>query len=206
MEKITRSIDRLFLFSRINSPIPRFEANKITPRSRGRKPRGNLSARINFENPFYLVARVYDTDHQCCPRDRQQDIFCSFELRRVPFRPTQFPVVHDLTGIGEEKNERPPKTGLPRSRIRIYSLDGLLFSGRGGEEEGRKKKARKDRRVSRIKIVSTFIQCARRDARPPTVSCVATERRRDARTRPRTTENVETTPGVSTTINTIRNT
>lgn len=111
-------------------------------------------------------------------------------------------MVHDLTGIGEEINER-KRVYRDRELEFIRSMD--LFSGKGGRRT-EKKKARKDRRVSRIKIVSTFIQCARRDARPPTVSCVATERRRDARTRPRTTENVETTPGVSTTINTIRNT
>lgn len=147
---------------------------------------------------FSRRARIYDTDHQCCPRDRQQDIFCSFELRRVPFVPRS----SRWSTIGIGKRKRPPKTRLLAIEINLSRFTRQISSLKGG---GQKKKARKDSSRVTNKNCSTFIQCARRDARPPTVSCVATERRRDARTRPRTTENVETTPGVSTTINTISN-
>ena len=60
------------------------------------------------------------------------------------------------------------------------------------------KRKEKGRRVCAAgeKASARYVRCTRRDARPPTVSCVAEERRRDARARPRTTEDVETTPGV----------
>lgn len=65
----------------------------------------------------------------------------------------------------------------------------MFAVGAKGNEKGR-------RVLSRVKSVARYVRCTRRDARPPTVSCVAAERRRDARARPRTTEDVETTPGV----------
>lgn len=125
------------------------EPNKIISISSLREPRGNFSA-SQFRGGFFLSlrrSRTYDTDHQCCPRDRQQDIFCSFELRRVPFVPRS----SRWSTIGIGKRKRPPKTRLPRSRL-IYRrlLDRFLLV----KGVGKKKKRGKIRRVSRIEIVA----------------------------------------------------